>query len=69
MEEIISDDASSLEKSQSKTRVRDFVDRIMSSNKEEDESPSCSKGKLEYFLEHNSPEHYSACIRAGVIIN
>jgi len=68
VEEIISEDASPLEKSQSKTRIRKFVDRIIP-NDEEGETFSCSKGKLEHYLERNSPDHYSACLSAGVIIN
>jgi len=69
VEEIISAEASLLEQSQSKARVREFVDRIIPTDGESQATLSCSKGKLEYYLEHNSPEHYRACLRAGVMIN
>lgn len=49
--------------------MREFVDRIIPTDGESQATLSCSKGKLEYYLEHNSPEHYRACLRAGVMIN
>ncbi|KAL3771884.1 hypothetical protein ACHAWO_008670 [Cyclotella atomus] len=48
-----------------KKKIRELVDLLANGGTDEE---AMSMGKLEYFLQVNSRQHYEACVKAGVIL-